>query len=640
VNRKSFLSSIALALGPVLLVLASPAAAVRWIPLGPPDGATIFALAYDPAQSRIVYAGTAGGGVVKSLDGGRSWSPSSLGLGDPVITALAVDQQDPRNVYAGTPGGLFRSHDRGRTWLASPMKLPVDAIAVDPRNAGHLYIGTKGAGTGLYHSTDGGSHWVSLGQEIAPFEKHFWAPALVIAPSQPRTLYAIYVGARSGAFRSRDGGKTWTLIRRAKISALAVDPVDPEIVYAAEGRILWTSADGGRSWGRTLLRARDVNSLHVAPDRTVCATTPHGGLCSEDLGVTWTPIRGLPRNRPVWTLAFDPQDPDRVLAGTGGTGVHRSEDAGRTWQSSSAGLVNFEARALAVVTDPPALLTGGFPGAYRTTDDGATWQRVLHRDIPILSLAVAPSDPAKLYAGTGVYRRIDRIDHLIFRSTDGGRTWQRSESGLTESPIVSLAVDPRNPRTVYAGSWSFKAANQGSLFRSTDGGVTWAAIPGLGGTSSIAFDPTDPRVIYITQGRGLFHSRDGGGTWVPLMSGEVLSERLTRGFAVAPSDPHRLAVIDSQTIFLSFDAGNTWERSGSCGSTCRVVAFDPTDADTLYVGRSPGVLRTIDGGATWHSFSTGLPAVDVHALTFDPAEPTKLYAGTASAGVFLIDLAQ
>lgn len=637
-NRKVFLSTT-IALGFVLLALASPAAAGDWISVGPPGGATVLSLAYDPIHPEIVYAGTAGGGVAKSLDGGHSWAASYSGLGESVVTALAVDLKDSRNVYAGTPGGLFRSHNRGRTWLPSRMRLPVAAIAVDPQNAGHLYIGTEGASAGLYHSTDGGSHWVALGQDIAPFEKHFWAPALVIAPSRPRTLYASYVGARSGAFRSGDGGKTWTLIRRARISALAVDPVDPEIVYAAEGRILWISADGGRTWGRTLLRARDVNSLHVAPDRTVCATTPHGGLCSEDQGGHWSPIRGLP-NRALRTLAFGPHDADRVLAGTGGKGVYRSEDARRTWQSSSAGLVSFEARALAVVADPPALLTGGFPGAYRTTDDGATWQRVLHREIPILSLAVAPSDPTRLYAGAGVYRRIDRIEHLIFRSTDGGRTWQRSESGLTESPIVSLAVDPRNPRTVYAGSWSFKAANQGSLFRSTDGGVTWAAIPGLGGASSIAFDSADPQVIYITQGRGLFHSRDGGQTWAPLMNGEVMPERLARGVAVAPSDPDRLAVIDSQTIFLSFDAGNSWVRSGSCGSTCRAVAFDPLDADTLYVGRSPGVLRTVDGGATWHSFSSGLPAVDVQALTFDPAEPAKLYVGTRAAGVFLIDLAQ
>ena len=641
-NTKSCLSSIALALGPVLLGLASPAAAVRWIPLGPPDGATVLALAYDPARPRIVYAGTAGGGVAKSLDGGRSWASSSLGLGDPMVTALAVDPQDPRNIYAGTPGGLFRSQDRGRTWLASPMKLPVDAIAVDPLNAGNLYIGTKGTTKGLYRSNDGGLHWVAMGQDMVPFEKHFWVPSLVLAPSRPRTLYAAYVGARSGVYRSQDGGKTWILIRRVKAAAVAVDPTDAETVYISENQVIWKSDDGGRTWSRTVLRSSNVNGLYVSADRTVCATTGHGGSCSKDQGATWKPIHGLPRNRAIWTLAFDPRDPDRVLAGTGGRGVYRSEDDGQTWQSSSAGLVNFAAFAVAPVSDPPALLTGGISGVYRTTDGAATWQRVLHRSIPIRSLAVDPSDPSRLYAGAGGYRPGERLFLLIYRSTDGGRTWAPSATGITHGQIVSLAVDPGNSQTVYAGAQNFQHSDQGSLFRSTDGGTTWAAIPGLGGVASIAFDPTDPKVIYITQGHGLLHSRDGGQTWSPLMGGESpsLHAGLTRSVAVAPSNPDRLAVIDSQAIFLSFDAGKTWVRSSACGAPCRTVAFDPLDADIIYLGRSPGVIRTLDGGDTWLPFSKGLPGVNVHSLTFDPAEPTKLYAGTESAGVFLIDLAQ
>jgi len=347
---------------------------------------------------------------------------------------------------------------------------------------------------------------------------------------------------------------------------------------------------------------------------------------------------GLP-DRAFGTMAFNPKDPLKLLIGTSGGGVYRSDDAGLTWQGSSAGLVNFSALAVAATSSPRALLAGGFSGIYRTTDGGVTWKRVL-RDVPICSLAVDPSDPATLYAGALMYLYGGDTGRLIFKSTDGGITWQPATAGITMGPIVSLAVDPGDSRTVYAGAWDIWDTNQGKLFRSRDGGVTWAAVPGLAGVSGIAFDPSDPKVIYITQGRGLFHSRNGGKTWTRRMVGEVptLGARMTRGVAVSPANPDRLAVNDFRAIFLSFDTGRTWVKSHGCGAVCWDVTFDPLNADSLYAGSSLGVLRSLDGGDTWPYFSKGLPGVEVYDLAFDPAEPNKLYAGTGSAGLFMVDL--
>jgi photosystem II stability/assembly factor-like uncharacterized protein len=629
-NRKIAWLVSAAALGMALLVLASPAAAARWVPLGPPDGATVLSLAYDPAHPTTVYAGTAGGGVVKSIDGGRTWAYSSLGLDESIVTALAVDRQDPRVVYAGTPGGLFRSMNGGASWSAAAETPAVDGIAVDPQRVGNLYIGTA---NGMYRSYDGGRHWALMARNLVPFERRFWVPSLVVAPSRPSVLYSAYFGYRSGAFRSLDGGKTWTRILRAGIKSVAVDPVNAAIVYAADGSKVWRSTDFGQTWSSSQPIAGE---LYVAPNRTVCVTS---GYWSEDQGLHWEPIPGLP-DRGFGTMAFHPNDFSKLLIGTSGGGVFRSDNGGMTWGSSSTGLVNFTAFAVAAVPNPRALLAGGFSGIYRTTDGGATWKRVL-RDVPIRSLAVDPSDPATLYAGVLKAQPAEDTNRLVFKSTDGGITWNPAAVGITKGPIMSLAVDPADSRTVYAGAWDYWDDNQGNLFRSKDGGATWEVVPGLAGVSGIAFDPSDPKVIYVTQRRGLFHSRNGGKTWTQRMVGEVppLRARMTRGVAISPVNPDRLVVNDFRAIFLSFDTGKTWVKSHGCAPVCWDVTFDPLNADSLYAGSTHGVLRTLDGGDTWPYFSKGLPGVEVYNLTFDPAEPTKLYAGTGSAGLFMVDLA-
>jgi len=633
-NRKFGLTCSAVAL--VLLALASPATAARWTPLGPPDGSTVLSLAYDSAHPATVYAGTVGGGVVKSLNGGKTWAYASLGLTESVVTALAVDRQDSQAVYAGTTGGLFRSHNGGRTWQPSSMDLPVDAIAVDPQSAGSVYIGTK---NGMYHSFDGGLRWARMGQNLVPGEPRFWVPSLVVAPSHPRTLYAAYFGGRSGVFRSLDAGKNWTRILQGGVTSVAVDPTNAGIVYAAEGKKIWISANSGQTWKQNTMDA-PVSDLYMEPGRTLCALTENGAYWSLDQGAHWEAIAGLP-NRVIQTMVFNPIDSTKLLVGTTGDGVYRSEDSGATWQVSSKGLVNFAALAVVVLPNPHVLLTGSYSGIYRSINGGISWRRVL-RDVPIRSLAVDPSDSATIYAGAGGYRPGSDTSQLLFKSTDSGKTWLPAATGITFGPILSLAVDPVTPRTVYAGAWDVFAANQGFLFRSKDGGATWKAIPGLGGVSSIAFDPTNSKVIYITQGRGLFHSRDGGQTWSQRMVGEVptLGARMTRSVAVSPVNPDRLAVVDFKSIFLSLDTGKTWVKSNGCSPMCWDVTFDPLYADNVYVGHNPGVLRSLDAGNHWLAFSTGLPGVDVFNITFDPAKPTRLYAGTGSAGLFQVDLGQ
>jgi photosystem II stability/assembly factor-like uncharacterized protein len=609
------------------LVLTAPtlAAAPQWVPLGPPDGASISAIAFDPTHENIVYASSWGGGVFKSLNGGRTWSASATGLYATQVNALAVDPRNPMWVYAGTTEGFFRSHDGGRNWFHADLKRDVLAIAVDSRRAGGLNIATR---NGLFRSTDGGAHWVETSRSLV-WDTRFYSPSIVASVSRPRTLYAAYRGYRTGIFRSDDTGKTWYVVSTKEVWTLAVDPGNPDLVYADE----WKSEDGGLTWVRLPDR---FSALVTIASRPGVVVGLHDGAfaISEDEGRTYRPLAGVGRDLRV--LAISPSHPSTWLAGTSGAGMMRSEDGGLSWQASIAGMGGFSASLVRIVPERNAIFAGSGSGLYRSTNGGVRWRRVLP-DVPVSSLAVDPSDPDTLYAG-GLFGR----DSFLYKSTDGGDSWRLLPADLPPGVVNDLIVLPTEPRTVFAAVW---LPDYGSyppgLHRSTDGGESWSQIPGIWEVADLEIDPADPNVIYATQGRGILRSHDRGRTWEGRMVGEGRPgswARRTRAIAVSPADGSRVAVIDPYSLFLSLDEGRSWHKSRRWGpDLSQSVVFDPVDPDTIYAGLTFGVLRSRDGGANWSFLSRGLPGGVVNELTFDPADPAKLYAAT-SAGIFVIDL--
>ena len=231
----------ALLLGLLGLAAWHPLAAAvgAWSPIGPPDGATVQALAFAPSDSAIVYAGLAGGGVQRSDDGGATWRPASFGISNPVVNALAVDPVHPDMVYAGTQLGFFRSSDGGKHWQTSnPVNaLKVHAIAVDPAHPQVLYVGTA---MGIYRSANGGAAWQLLTVGLIPPHKFdFEVVALAIDPIDPKQIYAAHIGVHDGLHKTVNGGRLWVPLRRFRIDALAVDPVRDATVWAAGDDPRW-----------------------------------------------------------------------------------------------------------------------------------------------------------------------------------------------------------------------------------------------------------------------------------------------------------------------------------------------------------------------------------------------------------------
>lgn len=284
----------------------------------------LLCLAIDPVTPSTLYAGSGGGGVSRSIDGGATWTVANAGLVDSWVWSLAIHPLTPGVLYAGTDsGGVFRSSNGGGTWIAvntGLTNLHVRSLAVNPLVPSTLYAGTTG---GVFRSTDSGANWSAVGAGLVNSQVR----ALVINPRAPGILYA---GTTGGVFRSVNGGDTWTTASTGLadpwVWSLAIDLQTPEIVYAGTVGGVFRSTNGGASWTAVNTGLTDLWVLALAVDPLTCTTvyagTGSGGvLCSTNSGMTWTGVDGGLTDPWVWSIAVDPFTPAILYAGTGGGGL-------------------------------------------------------------------------------------------------------------------------------------------------------------------------------------------------------------------------------------------------------------------------------------------------------------------------------
>jgi photosystem II stability/assembly factor-like uncharacterized protein len=317
-RRLSLLTLIAMA-----FTASTASAGVNVWTTNGPNGQQIRALAIDPANPATVYAGTYGGGVFKSTDGGGSWTATNTGLTSTSVNALAIDPSTPVILYAGTSeGGVFKSINGGASWINTGLiNAYVQVLAIDPSNPAMLYAGTQGSG--VYKSTDAGGTWAVANNGLPPFLYVIQVESLAVDPVIPATLYAGMSGPM--VFKSTDSGGSWSGILGnpwdgGDCPALAIDPAAHATVYAGIWTSVFKSADGGSSW-----------------------TDADTGL--TDIGVA--------------ALAIDPSEPTTLYAGTRGRGVLKSINGGTSWTSMNAGLSNLFVNALAIDPSNPARLHAG-----------------------------------------------------------------------------------------------------------------------------------------------------------------------------------------------------------------------------------------------------------------------------------------
>ena len=248
--------------------------------------AAIVSLALDPSRRGLLYAGTSSGGILRTADGGASWTTANHGLAGltarsggsvhPPVAALVVDPARPRTVYASVLGaGVFKSVDGGARWQrarAGLASLNVEALVLDPSHPGTLYAGTEGEG--VFKSLDGGTRWQAAGLAGKYVE------ALGFEPARPQVVYAGTL--HGGVFRTEDGGSRWRAasngLGNGYVRALVPDQRRPGTVFAGTLGGVFETADGGRHW-RPLnngLRNRLVQALLLVGDTLYAGTLGSG----------------------------------------------------------------------------------------------------------------------------------------------------------------------------------------------------------------------------------------------------------------------------------------------------------------------------------------------------------------------------
>lgn len=301
-------------------------------------------------------------------------------------------------------------------------------------------------------------------------------------------------------------------------------------------------------------------------------------------------------------------------------------------------------------------------GVWRSTDYGVKWVNLTDGTLPgssnsIGAIAVAPSNPKVIYAGTGESDiRGDVITgDGVFRSDDAGKTWRAV--GLADThTISSIVVDPKNPDVVYASSMGhvFKPNAERGVFKSVDGGKTWKKIlyvDAKTGAIDLVMDPKNPDVLYAAMwqayrrpwtlqdggpGSGLYKSSDGGAHWTEISRHSGFPQGVLGrvGVSIAAGDPNVVyAIVQAKGggVFRSSDAGATWTRVNSNWSL-RQRAFyymsiyaDPTDANTVYVPEVDALWVSRDGGKTFAKLHT--PHGDNHIVWINPHDPKLLLEG-------------
>ncbi|MFN0087996.1 MAG: WD40/YVTN/BNR-like repeat-containing protein [Blastocatellia bacterium] len=299
--------------------------------------------------------------------------------------------------------------------------------------------------------------------------------------------------------------------------------------------------------------------------------------------------------------------------------------------------------------------TGG--GVFKTVDGGVNWEPVSDGQPfgtgTVGAIAVADADPNTVYAGMGEACIRGNFSHGdgVYKSTDAGRTWRRM--GLEDSRIIGrIRVHPRNPDLVYVAALGHAAGanDQRGIFRSKDGGKTWDRVlfkSNKAGAVDLSMDPSNPNVLYASiweakrtpysmesggPDSGLWKSTDGGDTWSDISRAAGLPKgTLGRiGVAISPANPDRVwAIIEAEDggVFRTDNAGRTWTRVNE-GRNLRQRAWyythiyaDPRSADTMYV-LNTGFYKSIDGGRTYTTIQ--VPHGDNHDLWIAPDDPNRM----------------
>lgn len=655
-----------------------------------PEGGKIISLVVDPKSPDTLYAGTDGTGVFKTTNGGTSWYPVNIGLGNTRILSLGIDPLQPNTVYAGTyRGKLYKSFNGGQSWFLSSVGIQdeaiVYAIAIDPVNPSQLYIATRGISNNgeapwngiIYRSVDSGASWQIALNNVPGPDQQDWAYALAVNPISPNSVFAAM--HESGIWRSDDFGFEWYPKNGDLLEYSTRDIVfDPHHmpVYAYAG--FWhtggnasnvlKSTDAGLNWAPTDTSMYGVKVFRLTVDPIqadtiyVATMSSQGVMKSKDGGTTWLPS-GL-ANQVIWNVVINPQNSQVVYSGTDGDGVYKSTDAGSSWVHAQTGFKNVSATGVVTLPgDPNTLYVSTlWTGVRKTTNYGASWSdyNLNLNDRTIHGLVQHPTNPNLVYAlgdSGGLYSTNISLgngwtvlntglpvitapvlafgkDHPFTASltvddevSDALLQPNSAQASTLYSPLLCMTFAPSNSNIVYLGT------SGNGVYKSNNGALNWSPV-GLAGFRilSLAVDPLNPNLVYAaTDVPGSAKvSRDGGVTWddIPIETLNVYS------LAFSSSSPATLYAGTNDGLYQWIE-GVGWLYRGLAGKKVTVVATKPSFPGIVYAGTDDGTYTYYEYSGAFYAGPSLLQGHTIQAINFDLNDPARGYFSTSTQGVLL-----
>ncbi len=481
----------------------SVAASEPWL-LAPLYGADVRSLAIDPRDPDNVIAGTSAGQVYRSRDGGATWRDAGASLPFPgwVVGSLGFDPNRPARLWAALwgiwGGGLVAwSEDLGRTWAvphAVRAEEQVYALALVPGQVGALYAGTR---QGVYKSTDDGASWLKVTISYPEIEN---VSSLYVDALSAQTVIA---GTWHRAFRSDDGGATWRgvftgMFDDTEVFSLQPVPWRAGEVWASTCGWVYRTSDLGERWTRFRegFSERRTPSFAVLASGRLLAGTVGGLHASDDDGMSWRRVSAPSLS--VLALASHPARPQRVLLGSEGAGVWRSEDGGASFARSDAGMTNVRVMALARAGQSLHVAVnhaGPASGLYETRDGGLTFGGP--QPVPtVLDLAAGPDG---VWAATeqGLWRwrgeAFGRVEELGTSRVEqvlvaGRRVVARTAQKLWQSTGAEFSKVPYRhgpPRAAALDGDGLWVADADGLYRLSESTNHSVAVPYRGGAVQI-----------------------------------------------------------------------------------------------------------------------------------------------------------
>lgn len=474
-------------------------------------------------------------GVFRSENGGQNWQEANRGLTGRSAQAVALSPVFPADgiAFVIAADRLHRSSDRGHTWhvladegLAGHVPIVI-ALSPDFAHDRIAFVGTEDAG--LFRSTDGGETWRAVGPENL-----VGINSLTISSACAGGCTLIVGTAEGSIWRSADGGDTWQEVVTGLPSVLALAGSGDTFLAGTYGDGVFRSSDGGVSWAPANegFAARGFVSLATSPDVVAdgilfIAGPEEGVYRSRDGGATWEPL-GLSEAGIGWLTVLPTFSHDRSLLAAGRGGLFRSRDGGDSWQPLAIAAPVHRVAFSPVLADGVQLLAASGPNLYHSADGGETWDalRVPWAGDEVAAVAFSPNyarDGAVLavtgaVSGDGGYEVA-----AVWRSFDGGRSWQRVVRQNVAARWLTLALPPdydatAGPHRAYIG-WGNHV-----LRPLLTGPKHWTA--GMLGPASLtvlslALSPTFPRdrTLYAATNQGIYRSTNEGVTWHPWSEG-------------------------------------------------------------------------------------------------------------------------